>query len=193
MIANPFDNSRSWPDRPYGPSNFLSRPEEHRSQDSAKLTPVGLKTREVAIWRPDDLYREQIARALDAREFSPDSIYGLAELINNAKTINGSAESRSKVESYKEMLLWALRLYDKIPDEYKGDPQKGHRSLIQQNFTGEKIVQFLERNNFSFEIKFDDGRPDDSATSLMSYHWENAARVLKIVSLYLDETTRASS
>lgn len=191
MPINPLDSERSWPDRPYGASNFLARPNETRSRESIQKTPTGLRQMEEVIWDATSLYREQIGQALSAREYSPDSVIGLADLITDARTNAKSAKDGiRKLEENREMLLWALRLYDKVPESYKQDPVKGHRSLVQGNWTGAITIQRLEESGFKFEKKYEDGRPDEYATSTIRYAWENAARILRVVARYLDETTR---
>lgn len=194
VVVNPLDADRNWEEKPFGPTNYHRRPQETRSRESALKGPGGLKQMEAVIWDAGSLYKEQVKKALEAREYSPDSILGLADLVTEARTNGREAKTaKTEIEGNREMLLWALRLYDKVPDEYKQHPTKGHRSLVQASWTGERIIQLLEQNEFKFEKFFEWGGLDDHGTSSVRYDWENAARMLRIVANYLDETTRAEA
>lgn len=194
VVVNPLDADRSWEEKPYGPTNYHKRPVETRSRESAQKGPGGLKQMEQVIWDAGSLYNEQVKKALETGEHSPDSILGLADLVTEARANGKEAiAAKKEIEDNRAMLLWALRLYDKVPDEYKQHPTKGHRSLVQGNWTGERIIQFLEKNEFKFEKHHEWGGLDDYGTSSVRYDWENAGRMLRIVANYLDETTRTEA
>lgn len=191
MPINPLDPEKNWPDKRYGPSNFYKRSKETRSQESAQKTPKGLKLREMVVWDAMRLYKEQVKKALSAKEYSPDSIVGLADLITEVlDNATGKEAAIKQIKNNQEMLLWALRLYDKVPESYKRDPVKGHPSLIQGNYTGEVTIQSLEKNGFKFEKEDADGRHDRDKTYDIQCVWEDAARIFRVVAMYLDETTR---
>lgn len=191
VVVNPLDVDRSWDEKSYGPTNYHKRPQETRSQESARKAPGDLRQMEAVIWDAGSLYKEQVAAALASKEYSPDSIWGLTELITEARTNGRDAKTaKPEIETHRDMLLWALALYDKVPDAYKQDDRTGHRSLNQGNWTGARITELLSQNGFKFEKTDEGGRVDDYGTSSVRYDWENAARMLRIVARYLDETTR---
>ncbi len=142
----------------------------------------------MVIWDALPLYREQVAAALAAREPSPDAIYGLADLVNVAREHGASKEAKDHVEENRELLLWALGLYDKIPDEYKRNREKGHPSLVQGGYTGAELIKKFGAGSFAFEVA-----GQEYATSGLRYDWENTARMLRVVARYLDDTTRKES
>lgn len=190
-VVNPLDPERSWPQRSHGLSNYDTRPQEIRTRDSESLTPDGIRQSVYEVWNARSLYREQVAAALEDGEYSPDSIIGLSDWIDEVRTNIPNADAAKKgIARHQEMLLWALRLYDKVPDSYKRDTRKGHPSLVQGVWTGERIINLLAETGFEFDGLLKDGNRNDSATPVIRYNWENAARMLRIVARYLDEVTR---